>query len=432
MKKVLTEAKRTYSVKENANKILFQNGLDELLPEWGKNHKRVTRSSTGNSKSLLNNLQEVIVDDDYVIETRSRKPTRKLGGTLRYKFGENRAVVVTEEDFSRLEQGEFLNDTVIDFYLKYIEHKLEQTHADIAKSTYFFNTFFYKSLTKKVNGKSSYDNVKKWTSKVDIFSKRFVVIPIHERAHWYVAVICNVSKLGEPVIETSLSADQLQEVVGIERIQDSEADDTPIIFVFDSLKLRHNSIFKPLREYLVAEAQEKRGLTLSVEQIKARYGVAPIQPNYCDCGVFVLHYVEQFLSRPDAFLPLLVDVTNEKRLVEQQLHKLWDVEKLGLKRQRMQDIMVELFNEVGSESEGQVSGDGAEDEVDDGHGDKDEKDETRENSESSKTVESIEDIESIENNYTIDNNEIIETIKHNHNDNDNQGDDKEIRNGDED
>lgn len=27
----------------------------------------------------------------------------------------------------------------------------------------------------------------------------------------------------------------------------------------------------------------------------------PPQPNYCDCGVYLLHFVEQFMSDPETF-----------------------------------------------------------------------------------------------------------------------------------
>ena len=32
--------------------------------------------------------------------------------------------------------------------------------------------------------------VKSWTKKVDIFEKDFLIIPINERSHWFLAIIC--------------------------------------------------------------------------------------------------------------------------------------------------------------------------------------------------------------------------------------------------
>ena len=35
-----------------------------------------------------------------------------------------------------------------------------------------------------------YERVKRWTKKTNIFEKDFVVVPINEHSHWFVAVIC--------------------------------------------------------------------------------------------------------------------------------------------------------------------------------------------------------------------------------------------------
>ena len=35
----------------------------------------------------------------------------------------------------------------------------------------------------------------------------------------------------------------------------------------------------------------------------------PRQPNHCDCGIFLLQYVETFLMNPDKYLPSLIIVS---------------------------------------------------------------------------------------------------------------------------
>ena len=37
--------------------------------------------------------------------------------------------------------------------------------------------------------------MKTWTRKVNLFEKDFVVIPINENLHWYLAIICHPSKM---------------------------------------------------------------------------------------------------------------------------------------------------------------------------------------------------------------------------------------------
>ncbi|XP_075001439.1 sentrin-specific protease 6 isoform X3 [Calonectris borealis] len=67
-------------------------------------------------------------------------------------------ISVTNEDLHCLNEGEFLNDVIIDFYLK---------------------------IQQKRHGR-----VKTWTRHVDIFEKDFIFVPLNEAAHWFLAVIC--------------------------------------------------------------------------------------------------------------------------------------------------------------------------------------------------------------------------------------------------
>lgn len=112
-------------------------------------------------------------------------------------------------DLERLDDGEYLNDNLIEFYLKYLKNQLEQSSPETAKKVYFFNTFFFASLTRKGRRGINYDAVQKWTRSIDIFSYDYVVVPICESQHWYVAIICNLPTLfkdrgiGEMLLEDS-------------------------------------------------------------------------------------------------------------------------------------------------------------------------------------------------------------------------------------
>ena len=46
---------------------------------------------------------------------------------------------------------------------------------------YFFNTYFFTQLTKNTGRQSmTYKAVERWTSKIDIFSYDYIVVPINE------------------------------------------------------------------------------------------------------------------------------------------------------------------------------------------------------------------------------------------------------------
>ena len=111
--------------------------------------------------------------------------TGKLPGSVR----------VGTHDLACLDPGEFLNDVIIEFYLR---HLLDNEFPeDISKSIYLFSSFFYDQLTRTSDLKAGYESVKKWI-KEDIFSKRFLIFPINEHLHWYLVIIYNPAAMIKP------------------------------------------------------------------------------------------------------------------------------------------------------------------------------------------------------------------------------------------
>ncbi|KAL8781954.1 MAG: hypothetical protein Q9213_005793 [Squamulea squamosa] len=131
-------------------------------------------------------------------ETQRYSKTHGLGKPwpkpLVYPKEGKKRTTVDFSDLERLDEGEFLNDNLIAFYLRYLEHQAEQREPTMARKVYMFNTFFYASLTSTKAGQKgiNYEAVQKWTRGIDIFTYDFVIIPVNESAHWYVAIICNL------------------------------------------------------------------------------------------------------------------------------------------------------------------------------------------------------------------------------------------------
>jgi len=80
-------------------------------------------------------------------------------------------ITLTQADIERLEPDQLLNDNIIEFYLKYLR---EEELRDIKDRIYFFNTFFWPKL------KKNQMEVLSWTGEEDIFTKRFLFVPINE------------------------------------------------------------------------------------------------------------------------------------------------------------------------------------------------------------------------------------------------------------
>lgn len=71
---------------------------------------------------------------------------------LLYPFEGAKRANVDYGDLKRLEDEEFLNDNIINFYMRYIEDELQKLHPELHKQTHFFNTFFYERLSAKGEG----------------------------------------------------------------------------------------------------------------------------------------------------------------------------------------------------------------------------------------------------------------------------------------
>lgn len=112
---------------------------------------------------------------------------------LTYPATGPKRTTVEARDFERLDDGEFLNDNLISFYLRY----LEEHNADFKDQVHIFNTFFYTSLSTNKAGKKgfNYDAVKRWTRNIDLFAHPFVAVPINVNLHWFLVIICNLDKL---------------------------------------------------------------------------------------------------------------------------------------------------------------------------------------------------------------------------------------------
>ncbi|KAI1139023.1 cysteine proteinase [Hypoxylon sp. FL0543] len=344
--------------------------------------------------------------------------------------GKNRATV-DKEDIPRLDEGEFLNDNLLIFYLRYLQHSLEAKRPDLAQRIYFQNTFFYERLrSSRTNQGINYDSVKTWTSKVDLFTKDYIIVPINEFSHWYVAIIYNAPKLlpcskkmgasGAPSKESttveenvddsgrlpnasprgrnlseprnaesvvsavqndvtkrlnpidlekqnediqSSGHEQDVEVVqdtgdskaGVEQIQlpndnllqkkakkrqsighRKHNPDQPRIITLDSLGISHSPACSCLKQYLIAELKDKKDIEIpNPGALGMTARDLPEQSNHCDCGLYLLGYIQEFLKDPDTFV---------RKLLQHDKNIAWDFDPSRL-RNEIRDLIFQLQKE---------------------------------------------------------------------------------------
>ena len=183
------------------NGLPQKSAINELLAKLKPTHnehlnpRRSTRSSAAHEgESLLSSLDGVPEKEKYSVKHGLGDPWKK---PLTYPKVGKKKTTVEWSDLERLDEGEFLNDNLISFYLRYLEQRLEEERPELAKRVYFFNTFFFATLTSAHKGRKrfNYEGVQKWTRSVDLFTYDYIVVPINEQAHWYLAIICNLPAL---------------------------------------------------------------------------------------------------------------------------------------------------------------------------------------------------------------------------------------------
>ncbi|GAB1193028.1 hypothetical protein APSETT444_002230 [Aspergillus pseudonomiae] len=155
---------------------------------------RATRSMSRRAPATTVVCDDEVEDDGS--QPKAEEKDKKWHKPLVYpRFGKKKAEV-DAQDRERLRDNEFLNDNLIGFYIRFLEDHLERTNKEVAKRVYFFNSYFFATLTNAKGRRNiNYEGVQKWTRAVDIFGFDYIVVPINENAHWYVAIICNLPNL---------------------------------------------------------------------------------------------------------------------------------------------------------------------------------------------------------------------------------------------
>lgn len=255
---------------------------------------------------------------------------------LRYPPSGRYAVTLLSSDVRRLDEDEYLNDTVIEFGLRYFLEQIRVRDARLADQIHLFNSFFFQKVTEFRDRSKSYELVRKWTKGVDIFAKRYLVVPINEHMHWYLAIVVNpagILHVRDPPSATRRSARTTPDVSPATSEAESHATPSPAkrggptrivpgerrapppppepeptyVLVLDSLGSTHTAVKTALRDYLRLEARDKQRVPPDTDVRRLGDAVhvdvhVATQPNFCDCGLYLLHNFQCFFSDPQVYL----------------------------------------------------------------------------------------------------------------------------------
>jgi len=259
-------------------------------------------SSRRLSKQSANSKQDdsdvIVIVEDSENDEPEPDPNKPVGTEelCRYPEGRHRFIISTD-DYRTLEEGEFLNDIIIDFYLNFLHE--EVLNIEDRQNVYVFSSQFYQRITADPSRRKKrkrateaedatlskeerrYKRVERWTKNIDLFAKDMVIFPICQDSHWYIIVAVKPGNIKKPADPE-------------ERVTKGE----PFLILLDSMGGNQDTAVAVIRQYLAAEWKAKRGgsETFSGREMRLLKPEKPQQQNYTDCGVFLLHYVEKMFQ----------------------------------------------------------------------------------------------------------------------------------------
>lgn len=230
------------------------------------------------------------------------------------KRGKQNSLDIYVKDEKTLNDGVFLNDGIVNFYLKIIED--EYTCQDGQNNVLIQRSFFYNSLSNQQNSNCSNDfcypeSCSYIKTKINVFSFKTLIIPICESYHWSLIIVNDIDKMKNIFTKNNLDEMNNNCCNSNNNIEINEEEcDYPEIFYLDSFYDLNTRRMTIILKYLFYEYQKIYSIQCNMaeflkknfEKIECYSLDVPKQNNSYDCGIFLLIYAELFLYDTNYFL----------------------------------------------------------------------------------------------------------------------------------
>ncbi|KAG0465674.1 hypothetical protein HPP92_019838 [Vanilla planifolia] len=232
------------------------------------------------------------------------------------------SVELSHSDVHCLNPEQYLSSPIMNFYIQYL-HRREFASCRPQGEHHIFNTFFYGKLQKAMSHKGDcsqyFLKLRRWWKGVNLFSKSYIILPIHGSSHWSLVIIC---------------------------IPGKEDESGPLVLHLDSLGLHSSQhVFNIVSNFLKEEWNcinqnhvtdiPFAGHVLQLPRIEKKKVMVPQQKNEYDCGIFVLYFIKRFLEEAP------------QRLRKQDLSmfstKWFKPSEASSLRKRIQELLIEEF-----------------------------------------------------------------------------------------
>lgn len=205
-----------------------------------------------------------------------------------YPFDENSKdrIPVYRHDILTVYNSKPLNDVIISLFLQFY---FKDATESVKESIHVFNSFFFSKIKSIYDSKSSsFEKASRWIKDVKIFEKDFLIMPVCEKEHWILVIVCYPG-----CIENHESSS----------ISESQEFRKTAVIVLNSYFGYAPSIKRVLGDFLAYQWEVDRGEQRSFRigskcKVPLIFPTVPQQKNDYNCGVFVLSYFRCFIKNP--------------------------------------------------------------------------------------------------------------------------------------
>ncbi|XP_033171364.1 uncharacterized protein LOC117148197 isoform X3 [Drosophila mauritiana] len=263
-------------------RIAYEKKLREIMFRSGTPHRPFFEIGPVDQPDENNETKFISLTQEHYVRFRELT-TSPITKNVIFKYN----LQITTDDMFTFSDGEWLNDVIINFYMSMLTERSEKRAGELP-AVYAMNTFFMPRLLQ-----AGYSGVKRWTRKVDLFSKEIIPVPVHcGNVHWCMAII-NLPK--------------------------------QTIHYYDSMGRPNQPVLDALVNYLKAESLDKRYKPLNVTGFVVEHAQnIPRQGNSSDCGVFSCMFAE-YITRnaPITFSQAEMPYFRKKMAMEIAGGELW-------------------------------------------------------------------------------------------------------------
>ncbi|CCF55699.1 hypothetical protein KAFR_0A02630 [Kazachstania africana CBS 2517] len=289
------------------------------------------RRSTRSSKPLQQSSNSLELDPQQEHEV-----VRVFKPRLRYKFVDGTNYTVSNQDFKCLYNNDWINDSIIDFFIKYFVEVSIKNEIVRREEVHIMSSFFYTKLIS--DSADYYNNVRSWVTNSNLFLKKFIILPININYHWFGCIITNLNEL------FNFFKDNSNTIVSSQENSDDISISSPIVQVltFDSLRGTHSREIDPIKDFLISYAKDKYSINIDRSFIKMKTCLVPQQPNMSDCGVHVIMTIKRFFEHPAETIEIWKTARLKNRHFSTMINEYFDKKLRDKARKQLRAILWRL------------------------------------------------------------------------------------------